>query len=187
MNYIIISITINFIFFIYLNFGFKKNLFSYKFKKNNGSIFEIYSIIDFIDTIILYLEAGHNIYQSFSYASNFSNNKNIKKYSLEVLAKYSTGCSLIESLQSSINNKNEIFYNEVVEKIILSLQLGTSLKKNLSDLSASLNSRADFDLEEVISRAPVKMIFPLVFFIFPVIFILLSSGFIQDLIKSTNF
>jgi tight adherence protein C len=77
--------------------------------------------------------------------------------------------------------------DKIIENMIISLKLGTSLQKNLTELSKNMRTQANLKLDEITAQAPVKMVFPLVFFIFPVIFILLSSGSIQDLIRSLRF
>ena len=187
MLYFIISFTINFIFFKFFLNNLRKIKLkpSNKFKKND--VYALNVTADFIDIILLYLEAGSNIYHSFGHAAHCYLDENIKKHTNETLLKYSMGCSFIESLKHSIGQNNNQIYDEMIENIILSLQLGTSLKANLSELSMNMRIRANLRLEEVASQAPVKMIFPLVFFIFPVIFILLGSGSIQDLIRSLRF
>lgn len=186
--YSLLSILINLFFFKYILNHFK--IFKFKHfspEKKQQQVFMYHAATDFIDIILLHLESGSNIYHSFCHAAQCSLNEKIKINANETLSRYSMGCSLIESLQYSLGQKNNQIYDEIVENIILSLQLGTPLKANLSELSANMRIRANLKLEEVIAQAPVKMIFPLVFFIFPVIFILLGSGSIQDLISSLRF
>ncbi len=187
MLYLSISFCINLVFFKYFLININTLRLKYSSEEKKYPPCTLHAAADFIDILLLHLEAGSNIYHSFGQAALCSLDDNIKKYTHETLSKYSMGSSFIESLQYSIGHKNNQIYDEIIESIVLSLQLGTSLKANLSQLSVNMRIRANLNLEEVISQAPVKMIFPLVFFIFPVIFILLGSGSIQDLIRSLRF
>ncbi len=187
MLYLIISFFINLIFFKYFLHNVRTIKLTYSNDEKKYPSCTLHAAADFIDIIVLHVEAGNNIYHSFELAAHCSLEDNIKKYTNETLSKYSMGCSFIESLKYSIGHKNNQIYDEIIESIIISIQLGTSLKANLSQLSMNMRIRANLKLEEVVSQAPVKMIFPLVFFIFPVIFILLGSGSIQDLIRSLRF
>ena len=187
MIYLIISFFINLIFLKYFIKNFKKMKLKYFVKNKKHYVHRLHAAADFIDFMLLYLEAGNNIYHSFGHAAQCTLDTNIKQYANESLLRYSMGCSFIESLQHPIGRKNNQIYDELIENIILSLQLGTSLKATITELSLNLRTRANLRLEENVSQAPVKMIFPLVFFIFPVIFILLGSGSIQDLIRSLRF
>lgn len=186
MIYLLVSFFTNLLFFKYFLNRLKTIRFKHLIKEKKCDVYILHSSADFIDVILLYL--GCNIYHSFEHAAQSSFNEDMKKYANETLSRYSMGCSLIESLQHSIKGKkSNQFYNEIIENIILSLQLGTSLKASLFELSMNMRIRANLKLEEIASQAPVKMIFPLVFFIFPAIFILLGSGSIQDLIRSLRF
>jgi len=179
MNLFYTSFILNFFIFIFLNDYIKIKKIPYVSTLNAAA--------EFIDIIILYLDSGNNIYQSFTQAAKFCLNIQLKKNATKTLIIYSMGCSLKESLQLSLNKDNNPFYNEIIEGILLSLKLGTPLKENLLQMSLSMRIRSKLSLEETMSKAPVKMIFPLVFFIFPVIFILLGSGFIQDFISTMGF
>ena len=167
-------------------FKFAKRNLTFKYFQTN-QIINQHAAADFLDIILLNLESGKNIYQSFEKAALFTLNENIKKCADEVLTRYSVGSTFSASLQNSTYKSNNPFYNEMIENMLLSIQLGTSLEKNLFELSKNMRSQANLKLEEVATQAPVKMVFPLVFFIFPVIFILLGSGSIQDLIRSLRF
>ncbi|APJ04080.1 type II secretion system F family protein [Silvanigrella aquatica] len=187
MYFIVISFILNFIILNYFKIDLKLiNLKPLQSRKNQY-VSMLFATADFIDTILLHLEAGSNIFHSFKNATENSLNEDLKRNAKETLILYSMGCSFSDSLKNSINEKSDPFYNEMVECIHLSLLLGTTLKENLVQLSASLRIRAQLSIEESMSQAPVKMIFPLVFFIFPVIFILLVSGFIQDFISTMRF
>jgi len=190
MKFLFFSFLLNLIFiFLFqklISLSFRKKLLPLPFLKNEFILTQ-HETADFLDIILLNLDAGKNIYQSFENATKFTINPIIKKSAKEALTRYSVGCSFITALQKSTGKKNNPFYDEIIENIIISLKLGTSLQKNLTELSKNMRTQANLKLDEMTAQAPVKMVFPLVFFIFPVIFILLSSGSIQDLIRSLRF
>ncbi|MBX9839111.1 MAG: type II secretion system F family protein [Silvanigrellaceae bacterium] len=190
MKFIFLSFLLN-LFFIFLFqkskfISIRKKIWTFSFLKNNFILTQ-HETADFLDIILLNLDAGKNIYQSFENAMTFTINLNIKKAANEALTRYSIGCPFITALQKSTGKKKNQYYDEIIENMIISLKLGTSLQKNLTELSKNMRTQANLKLDEITAQAPVKMVFPLVFFIFPVIFILLSSGSIQDLIRSLRF
>ena len=52
-------------------------------------------------------------------------------------------------------------------------QLGVSIAKALRTQSDSLRTRRSLQIKEVAAALPVKMLFPLIFFIFPSLFVIL--------------
>ncbi len=106
----------------------------------------------------------------------------------KVLALCNMGYSFRESLQqiSAIPVTNMIF-KEISINLSLSLKLGSPLVTILSHLGNHFRLSACTRLEEIASEAPIKMIFPLVLFIFPVIFILLGAPALENLIVSFQF
>ncbi|KAB8033213.1 type II secretion system F family protein [Fluviispira multicolorata] len=156
-----------------------------KIKKDKNLISK-YAITDFVDTLILNLQAGLPIFTSFERASHSISDKKLKEKCKFVLKKYYLGSSFFEATQAAIQPNLHDDLSEVFENISLSLKLGTSLTDNLTQVSCQLKAKTNSELEKLASEASVKMIFPLVFFIFPVIFILLGSASIEDFIKTLD-
>ncbi|WP_286190642.1 type II secretion system F family protein [Fluviispira vulneris] len=139
-----------------------------------------------MDTLVLNLQAGLNTFKAFERACFSITDHNLQKNCKKILKKYYLGSSFLEALQSVPESESNSDLQEVIENITLSLLLGASLTENLNQLSSHLKAKANTELEKLASEASVKMIFPLVFFIFPVIFILLGSASIEDFIISFN-
>ncbi|BBH53493.1 type II secretion system F family protein [Fluviispira sanaruensis] len=152
----------------------------------NKSTFSNYALTDFLDTFVLNLHAGLNTFKAFERASFSITDQNLQIYCKNILKKYYLGSSFLEALQTVRKAESNCDLQEAIESITLSLLLGTSLAENLAQLSNQLKAKANTELEKLASEASVKMIFPLVFFIFPVIFILLGSASIEDFIISFN-
>jgi tight adherence protein C len=165
---------------------FKKYLL--KLKKNSFPISEYYEGADFIDFMLLNLEAGSNIEHAFFQASSNLEPGLLKKQTQKVIALSNIGLSFGEAMEAVLKEEQLLFvFKELLENLTLSLKLGSPLAQILNHLSLHFRLLATSRLEEVAAEAPVKMIFPLVLFIFPVIFILLGSGAIQKLIQALNF
>lgn len=163
---------------------FSKNL----HLKQKTSILQLQEAADFVDFILLNLEAGINIEQSFFQAANNLEKGELKKGAEKMLALCRIGFSFGEALNFVLNTKNfDASLKELLENLSLSMKLGSPLVKVLHQQGLHFRLIAAARLEELANEAPVKMIFPLVLFIFPVIFILLASGAIENLVRSFHF
>ncbi|WGL60200.1 type II secretion system F family protein [Pigmentibacter sp. JX0631] len=185
MNFIIIFFFLNLITLFY------KDIFipirKIKIASINFSLNEYYTTIDFIDLLVLNLEAGQNLYKSFQNACYCITNDDLNKVTNEILLRYHLGTPFPTCLKEAYNKSLSPFFLETIETILISQQLGTPIQKALLELSRTLQSHAILTAEAFAAKAAVKMVFPLVLFIFPVIFVLLGSGSIQDLIISLHF
>ena len=156
--------------------------------KNSIPLYDYYEGADFIDFILLNLDAGLNIEHSYFQSSQNLEVGELKKNTQKILTLCAIGFSFGESIEIVVkeNNISSVF-KEILENLSLSLKLGSPLAPILNHLALHFRLLATSRLEEIASEAPIKMIFPLVIFIFPVIFILLGSGAIENLIRSFNF
>jgi tight adherence protein C len=75
-----------------------------------------------------------------------------------------------------------IFVNSVIQ----AEQLGTSLSRVLRAQGATIRTRRRQRAEEMARRAPVKMVFPLVFFIMPTFFIVTLGPIVVSLVSYLN-
>lgn len=184
MLFIFISIFTNFI----LIYKYQKSIyFALKKKKEyKTSIKYTIELADFIDNIIVYLKSGKSIYESLQKTFKITNNEQIKKSCLDTFYHFHIGHSLSESLLHSSQCTPHPEYKRLVESIIVSIQYGTPLNENLSLVALQLKESINNDLQIIANKAPIKMIFPLVFLIFPVIFILLGCTAIEDLFVSLS-
>lgn len=135
---------------------------------------------DFIDHLILQLESGLSVERSFEQALEQARGDTLFLPAQEVLSLARLGYSFSQSVRCVLNYpqlSKDIYgpLRDILEKIELSLSLGTPLLAMLEHLSTHFRLLANLRLEEWTQEVPIKMIFPLVFFIFPVIFILVGA------------
>lgn len=141
--------------------------------------------IEFIEYMNICLQAGHNTQHAFFLACTNLTKGKFKNDCVEVLKFFEIGHSFGNSLQLASQKNISSSAKEIFENLHMSLKLGTKVTKTLKQLSLQIRLNTMSQLETIAHEAPVKMIFPLVIFIFPVIFILLGTkafiNFIQSL------
>lgn len=162
-----------------------KNEISFNNKKN---IYFSQRLIEFIDDMIMGLEIGNNLNIAFQYALENVNCSHMRREAQLIVSYNKLGMSFSESMVfASTQNNMSAPFQELLDAILLSTRYGSPLLESLIQLNSRLRSRVILRLEELASEAPVKMIFPLVFFIFPVIFVLLGAGALRNLAASLHF
>jgi tight adherence protein C len=166
-------------------------MFTYKKNKSNhktSSLDQLQNCADFADYILLNLESGHSLEHSFFQGATQFDAGTLKCSVLKIYTSRHSGLSFTDSISDFLKNhrENDAFH-EILENLKLSLKLGSPLIPILNHLSYHFRLLATTQLEELGNRAPVKMIFPLVIFIFPVILILLSAGAIENLLQTFYF
>lgn len=153
-------------------------------KIDKNVIKNYHDAVEFIDYLILSLEAGHNIQKSFFWSTMNISPGHFQNDCFEVLKCYQLGHSFAHSLVMFSNvNFSEVAVS-IFENLVIGMRYGSSMTETLSRLSAQLKLTLMSKLEELAHEAPVKMIFPLVIFIFPVLFILLGTKTFLDFILS---
>lgn len=157
-------------------------------KQNKISVSYLQEGADFVDFILLNLEAGANIEKSFFQAVSHLESGLLKKQTQKIFTLCSIGFSFGEAINHILAEGHcDTVFKEILENLSLSLKLGSSLTQILNHLSFHFRLVAISRLEEMANEAPIKMIFPLVVFIFPIIFILLGAGAIESLVRSFSF
>jgi len=127
---------------------------------------------DFIDLLTINLEAGLGF--DLALKRIISKKKGIlhdefNKYLIEI----EVGKSRKEALRNLANRLDIEPMHMLVKSITQAEELGVSIVKVLRLQSIELREKRKADAEEKAMKAPIKILFPLLFFIFPVIFIVL--------------
>jgi len=149
--------------------------------KKNKNIFR--ALPDTLDLLTLCMKAGLD----FNAALNKyieKGEKNTLHYELSLMQKeIQMGKSRIDALNSLVERTKHPELNDVVNSIIQGLKLGTSLAPILNSLSEQLRTKRFQLAEKLAHEAPTKMLFPLIFFIFPTIFVILFGPIILSFLK----
>jgi tight adherence protein C len=140
---------------------------------------------DMIDLLIVTIEAGLGILAAMRVASERLRDPLGQELRL-TLQEQRMGLSVGEAIQSLGKRADCANMRIFVRALTQGEKLGVSIGKTMRDLAEEMRKRRKASAEERAQKMPVKMLFPLLFFIFPAIFIvLLVPAFIQigDLIK----
>jgi tight adherence protein C len=134
---------------------------------------------DMIDLLIVTIEAGLGILASMRVASEKLRDPLGQELRL-TLQEQRMGLSVGEAIQSLGKRADCDNMRIFVRALTQGEKLGVSIGKTMRDLAEEMRKRRKAAAEERAQKMPVKMLFPLLFFIFPAIFIvLLVPAFIQ--------
>ncbi|MBN2144322.1 MAG: type II secretion system F family protein [Candidatus Aureabacteria bacterium] len=98
-----------------------------------------------------------------------------------MLKEINLGKTRTEALKRMAERVGLAELNSVVSALVQADQLGTGLGTTLTNLSDDLRVKRFQKAEKMALEAPVKMLFPLIFFIFPSVFIILIGPLILQM------
>lgn len=153
-------------------------------KTNKNNIKNYHDAVEFVDYMILSLDSGHNIQQAFFLSTLHLSQGTFQHDCFEVLKLYELGHSFGHALAASIELPLSPISRDIFENLMIGMRYGVSVATTLSRLSAQVKLNLMSKLEELAHEAPIKMIFPLVIFIFPVLFILFGTKTFVNFILS---
>lgn len=141
------------------------------------------SLPSFLDLLYVSVEAG----LGFDMAMKRSADKMKGALSEEiraVLDDISKGRNRSDALRSLSKRTGVDDLNTFVTAVIQADQLGSNIANMLRVQSSSARTRRRQRVEQAVAKLPVKMIFPLVFFFLPAIFIIILGPAILNVIKA---
>jgi tight adherence protein C len=127
---------------------------------------------DMIDLLIVTLEAGLGLLASMRVASETLRDPLGQELRL-TLQEQRMGLSVGEAIQSLGKRADCDNMRIFVRALTQGEKLGVSIGKTMRDLAEEMRKRRKAAAEERAQKMPLKMLFPLLFFIFPAIFIVL--------------
>jgi tight adherence protein C len=127
---------------------------------------------ELIDLLIVTIEAGIGFNASLQMAAGRIHGPLGEELRL-TLQEQSMGLSSGESLEHMMARADTPSMRSFVRSILQGEQLGVSIGQILRNLANEMRKRRRAKAEERAQKAPIKMLFPLVFLIFPAIFIVL--------------
>ncbi|MBA2643196.1 MAG: type II secretion system F family protein [Actinobacteria bacterium] len=140
---------------------------------------------DMIDLLVVTIEAGLGILASMRVAGETLQDPLGQELRL-TLQEQRMGLSVGEAIDSLGRRADTPNMRIFVRSITQGERLGVSMGTTMRNLASEMRKRRKASAEERAQKMPIKMLFPLLFFIFPAIFIvLLVPAFIQisDLLK----
>ena len=138
---------------------------------------------DMIDLLVVTIEAGLGILASMRVASDSMSDPLGQELRL-TLQEQRMGLSVgqaIESLGRRADSPNmRIFVRSITQGERLGVSIGTTMR----NLSVEMRKRRRAIAEERAQKMPVKMLFPLIFFIFPALFIVILTPMVINIIEA---
>ncbi len=138
----------------------------------------------YLDIIILSIEAGTNLTGGITHAVQKSPESPLRMELSRVLRDIRSGKKRAESLREMTERVGVRSLTNVVNSMIQSEHSGSSLGTVLRAQSDQLRSNRFLQAEKLAMEAPVKLLGPLVMFIFPTVFIVLGYVILSKAIQA---
>ena len=131
-----------------------------------------YELPELIDLLIVTVEAGLGFASSLRVASTRVEGPLGDELKL-VLQEQAMGLSTEETLRNMLARADTPSVRSFVRAIVQGETLGVSIGQILRNISDEMRARRKAKAEERAQKAPIKILFPLIFLIFPAMFLLL--------------
>ncbi len=152
--------------------GFRLPVF-YLGKRKTARIKEINKAMpDFFDTVTLLLEAGLGLDLAIVEVARKMRGPLAEEF-LQVIEDMKLGKSRRESFYELRKRVPSPMFQSIITSLIQADQLGIGMAKALGNLTIRIREQRREAAREQAMKAPVKMLFPMVFFIFPSLFIVI--------------
>lgn len=127
---------------------------------------------DVIDLLVVSVEAGAGLDGALAEVVERKEGALVEEFE-RLLGEVRVGKTRKRAWQDMADRVGEENLNALVASLTQAEQLGVSIAKALRTQSDSLRTRRSLQIKEVAAALPVKMLFPLIFFIFPSLFVIL--------------
>jgi tight adherence protein C len=131
-----------------------------------------YELPELIDLLVVTVEAGLGFVGSLQMASDRLTGPLGNELRL-TLQEQNMGLSINEALSNTMARCDTPSMRSFVRSIVQGETLGVSIGQIMRDLATEMRRRRKASAEERAQKAPIKILFPLVFLIFPAMFIVL--------------
>lgn len=134
---------------------------------------------DLLDLLLVSVEAGLSFDMSLKRVSEQTSNE-LSKEITRALEEMRRGKTREEALRGIVKRTGVADLSSFISAVIQSEQLGSNIANTLRIQANTMRQKRRQRAEEAAMKAPIKMLFPLVFFIFPTLFVvLLGPAFIK--------
>ena len=135
---------------------------------------------ELIDILVVTVEAGVAFTQSLRVASTHVSGPLGQELRL-TLQEQSMGLSTTEALKNALLRADTPGMRIFVRAIVQGETLGVSIGQVMRNLALEMRKRRRQAVEEKAQKAPIKMLFPLIFLIFPSIFVVILAPAMLDI------
>lgn len=134
---------------------------------------------DFLDMIASTVQAGLSLNAAFAYAVDAAPGA-LGEEIKEVLAEVRLGRARAEALKAAADRINQQEFTTTVAAITQAERLGANIGKILVELADDTRTHRILIVEEHAAKLPVKMVFPMAFFLLPALFVIIFGSLIVN-------
>jgi tight adherence protein C len=138
---------------------------------------------DLMDLLVVTVESGMSFNASLKVATERLEGPLGDELRL-TLQEQSLGLSIEEALRNMLARCNTIGIRSFVRGVLQGETMGVSIGQIMRNLAHEVRAQRKAAAEERAQKAPVKMLFPLIFLIFPAMFVVLLAPAVMDFVKA---
>jgi len=142
---------------------------------------------DFLDLLGVALSAGMNLTPAWKRAMAFLPASRLKKDLAQGLIHLELGKPAEDVFQDLKKKWRDPRFLSALSLLQNGLRMGFSLREIILEISDSVRKELMIELEKMAETAKVKILFPIVFFIFPALFILLFGSLALSFFQTNPF
>jgi tight adherence protein C len=142
-----------------------------------------YELPELIDLLVVTVEAGLGFNGSLQIASERLQGPLGDELRL-TMQQQSMGLSTSEALSNMLARADTPLMRSFIRSVLQGETLGVSIGKIMRDLATEMRKRRRAAAEERAQKAPIKILFPLVFLIFPSMFVILLGPAVHTFVQS---
>jgi tight adherence protein C len=134
---------------------------------------------DFLDMIASTVQAGLSINAALAYAVDAAPGA-LGEEIKEALAEIRLGRARAEALKAAADRLNQQEFTTTVAAVTQAERLGANIGKILQELAEDTRTHRILIVEEHAAKLPVKMVFPMAFFLLPALFVIIFGSLIVN-------
>lgn len=138
---------------------------------------------DVVDLLSLAFEAGLGVDASFKAVAERSRGGMLGSAITKMLGRVRFGARRHQAWREMAAGIGSLDFTEVVTALVQADTMGVGLAESLRKLADQMRIRRRHQVEENAQKAPVKLLFPLAFLIFPAIFVVLFGPVILNMME----
>lgn len=173
-----------FFFFVILGWFYPNIWLNDKRKKRDKEILR--ALPAFLDLITLCCQAGLSLTGSIAQAVDKGPRGALRDEFDRMLRDMRAGMNRTDSFRAMADRTDNENIKSLISSIVQAESLGASIASTLADISDQRRTERFQSAEKLAMEAPVKMIAPLVIFIFPVTFIIIFFPLVLQFLQSSN-
>lgn len=134
---------------------------------------------DFLDMMSSTVQAGLSVNAALAYAVDVAPGA-LGDEIKEALAEIRLGRARAESLKAASERLNQTEFSTTIGAITQAERLGSNIGKILSELAEDTRTHRILIVEEHAAKLPVKMVFPMAFFLLPALFVIIFGSLVVN-------